>query len=89
MRKCPRCGEDAMSVLGKMCLGMARSPKCRNCGKRVSVPKSSFYVQIAVLIPAGAWAVASEYETLPVMVAVAVFVVAGWYHYAKVPLIKR
>ena len=78
-----------MSVLGKMFLGTARSPKCRSCGEKVSVPKSSALWEILVLLPPILWAVMSKYELVPLVVASAVAIVVTWLHYAKVPLIKR
>ena len=89
MRNCPHCEKEAMSVIGKMFLGTARSPKCRSCGKKVSVPKSSAVWEILIILPPVLWAVLSEYETLPIVVALVVTTAMTWVHYAKVPLIKR
>ena len=89
MRECPHCGKEAMSVLGKLFLGTARSPKCKSCGERVSVSKASALWEILVLLPPVLWAVLGGYETLPLVVAGVVAVVMSWAHYAVVPLIKR
>jgi hypothetical protein len=42
--RCPHCGKNAMSTGAKLCLGPARTQRCRSCGTRVSVPWESFLV---------------------------------------------
>ena len=89
MRECPHCGKEAMSVLGKMFLGVARSPKCKSCGEKVSVAKWSILPELVVILPPVIWAVMTKYELVPVLAALAAAVVMTWFHYAKVPLEKR
>jgi hypothetical protein len=70
--KCPHCSEDTFSFWGKLCIGPARTVKCKGCGQTVGVSTSAW---VAVLIGTAGFAGGLLFDVVPIKVIVFIL---GW-----------
>lgn len=85
---CPHCGNATIPLMSKMFLGPGRTLQCPRCRKNVSVPASSVWTAIPIIVAACA---AVVIESLPVSAAIIVAgtVITVLLHYKFVPLVAR
>ena len=88
MRKCPYCGQEALSAFRKAVLGPMRSVPCKSCGKRISVHPRSIWVLMPFLAGIGI-AIYLEGSPLGIAAIVAGAIAMFALHEYLVPLVRR
>ena len=89
MYKCPHCGKPGISVWRKLFLGPIFPTTCKQCGNKVGVPYSAWFIIALFTITIGLVEFFVDSIMFKIVIWVVVFLIMSVIYLKYVPLVPK